>query len=95
MGVWKLIEKMKVKNKPLFSNMFGDPNTRANFTLIKLAKISALAYGRDYILATDLADFIKYVYMHRIDQLVASITNEEVRNQFDDVSEQVKTMVKK
>jgi len=80
MKIFNIINAMVYNDK----NLFSGPNIRAHAFAIKLAKFNALADGRDYIKPCDLADFINYLYMHRIDQNVKILHDGEIQEIFDD-----------
>lgn len=80
MKIFNIINAMVYNDK----NLFAGPNIRAHAFAIKLAKFNALADGRDYIKPCDLADFINYLYMHRIDQNVKILHDGEIQEIFDD-----------
>lgn len=80
MKIFNIINAMVYNDK----NLFSGPNIRAHAFAIKLAKFNALADGRDYIKPCDLADFINYLYMHRIDQNVKILHDGEIQERFYD-----------
>ena len=80
MKIFNIINAMVYNDK----NLFAGPNIRAHAFAIKLAKFNALIDGRDYIKPCDLADFINYLYMHRIDQNVKILHDGEIQEIFDD-----------
>ena len=79
MRVFNIIDNMKKDNH----NLFAGSNIRAHRYAVKLAKLNALTEGRNYILASDIAGFIKYLYLHRIDQNVAKMTDYDIQQNFD------------
>ena len=80
MKIFNIINAMVYNDR----NLFSGPNIRAHAFAIKLAKFNALADGRDYIKPCDLADFINYLYMHRIDQNVKILHDGEIQERFYD-----------
>jgi len=80
-----LIDKAQLFGKRLFAGS----NIRAHVFALKLAKLKALTSQRDYILPTDYAEIIKYVYRHRIDQNVASIQEASVEDCFNKLQDQI------
>ena len=80
MTMFNIINSMTYNDKKLFTGS----NIRAHLFAIKLAKFNALVDGRDYILPRDLADFVNYLYMHRINQNVEKMDDIEIQNRFDD-----------
>ena len=91
MQTFELVDSMTINGKKLFAGS----NIRAHKFALKLAKFTALSSGRDYILPADIVDFINYLYMHRIDQNVARIGDENVCNKFYDVQNQVLSLKRK
>lgn len=85
MKAFSYIRDMKKGNKKLIAGT----NIRGEMFAIKLAKTMALTSGRSFIIPTDIAEYIKYLYMHRINQSIASIGEEEVNNQFDEVRSRI------
>lgn len=85
MKAFEIIDSMTMKEK----KMFAGSNIRAHKFALKLAKINALANGRNYLLSADIADFVNYLYMHRIDQNIARIGDYEVEERFYDVKQQI------
>lgn len=85
MKMFNIIDSLMYNNEKLF----GGSNIRAHKFAIRLAKINALADGRQFILPRDIAGFINYIYSHRVNQNVTSIDNFEVLNIFDEVKNQV------
>lgn len=75
--------------------LFAGSNVRAHKYAIKLAKINAMVHGRNHILPSDLADYIIYLYLHRIDQNVASLTNQNVHDLLENASKEVLKMRKR
>lgn len=74
MKIFNIIDSLRLEQEKLFAGS----NIRAHKFAIRLAKLNAMANGRDYILASDLSDFIKYLYMHRINQNINHIETEKV-----------------
>lgn len=83
--MFDIIDALTYNNKRLFAGS----NTRAHMFAIKLAKFNALADGRDYIKPRDLADFINYLYMHRIDQRLVKMDSGNVQQIFDDTKKRI------
>lgn len=86
-----IINDMSLNEKKLFAGS----NIRAHKFAIKLAKLSAMADGRTYILPTDIAEFIYYVYMHRIDQNVARMNDDNVLDVFEDTQNEILSLKRK
>lgn len=74
--------------------MFSGSNIRAHKFAIKTAKLSAMASGRDQILPTDIAQYITYIYMHRIDQNILKINDYKTNEQFENIKEKVLSIKK-
>ncbi|MCM1053575.1 MAG: AAA family ATPase [Ruminococcus sp.] len=91
MQAFDIIDNGTLENKKLFAGS----NIRAHRFLIKLAKLHALTEGRDYVLPSDIALYIKYVYGHRIDQNVAKITDERVNDILFQASNEVLSLKRK
>ena len=85
MKTFEIIDSMTIKEKKLFAGS----NIRAHKFALKLAKLNALANGRNYLLSADIADFVNYLYMHRIDQNIARIGDYEVEERFYDVKKKI------
>lgn len=85
MNSFKIVKEISLNNR----NLLKGDLIRANKFAIKLIKLSALASGRDYILPSDIVDFIDCLYMHRIDQSIASIEEVDVKKQFEVAKEKV------
>lgn len=85
MKIFDLIDSMTINDKRLFAGS----NIRAHKYALKLAKLSALVSNRNYILATDVAEYINYLYMHRIDQNVAKLYDTSVSNKFENVKDEI------
>lgn len=80
MKVFNIIDALTYNDKKLF----GGSNIRAHRFAIRLAKFNALIDGRTRIKPRDLADFINYLYAHRIDQNIARMDDTRVQERFDD-----------
>jgi len=85
MQAFGLIDNMTINDRKLFAGS----NIRAHKYALRLAKLIALSNGRNYILPADIASFINYLYMHRIDQNVARINDDNVCDKFKDVQDQI------
>lgn len=85
MEIFNMIDSMTYENKRIF---FGS-NIRAHKFALKLAKLSALAHGRNYILPMDIADFINYLYMHRVSQKILMKDDFDTESRFEDVKSKV------
>lgn len=91
MQIFDLIDSMTFNEKKLFAGS----NIRAHKFALKLAKLMALSSGRNYLLPADIADFIKYLYMHRIDQNIATIGTDDLVNKFQDTEKNILTRIKR
>lgn len=85
MSAFKIIDQMCIND----SKIFAGSNIRAHKFATRLAKIIALANGRDYLLPSDFAGFIKYLYLHRIDQNVARINDQNLEKKFKLAEDQI------
>lgn len=85
MKIFNLIDGMELDDQPLFAGS----NIRAHKFALRLVKLYAITQGRDYIMPTDILDFLTYVYMHRIDQNVARIGDKSVMDTFDNTKEKI------
>ncbi len=91
MQIFDLIDSQTLEGKKLFAGS----NIRAHRFALKLAKLMALTEGGDYLLSSDIADFIKYLYMHRIDQNVVRMTDDNVADLFYDLRNDVLSLKRK
>lgn len=91
LAIFMTISSMEYEGKPLFAGS----NVRGNIFILKLAKLSALAHGRNYILPADIAVFVDDVYRHRINQNVAGIEDKEVVEKFENVKDKILQINKK
>jgi len=91
MQIFGLIDEMKINGQKLFAGS----NIRAHKYALRIAKLVALSNERDYILSSDIAEFINYVYMHRINQNVAIIGEEKVLSIFEDVQKKILAVKRK
>ncbi len=80
-----MVDKLLYVDKPLFSGS----NIRAHKFAIKLAKINAMADGRNYLKPSDLTDYIVSLYLHRVNQNVVSLDNPDLKTTFDVLNEQI------
>lgn len=83
--IFNLIDAMEIDGKRLFN----DENIRAHTFALKLVKLYALVNGRDFLLPSDIVGFVKALYMHRINQNIAEIDDENIEVQFDEVESQI------
>ncbi len=83
--VFNLIDGMELDNEPLFAGS----NIRAHKFALRLVKLFALTQGRTTLMATDILDFLDYVYMHRINQNLARIGDREVVDRFNDTKNKI------
>ncbi len=58
--------------------LFAGSNIRADLYLKKLVALEAIIKNRTTIIPSDIAKYIKYVYMHRIDQRISEIGDQIV-----------------
>ena len=91
MKIFGLIDEMKINGKKLFAGS----NIRAHRYALKMAKLAALSNERNYILSSDITTFLNYIYMHRIDQNVAIIGEENVLSIFEDVQKKIRAVKRK
>lgn len=75
--------------------LFLEDHIRADKFMIRLAKLMAMASGRNYILPVDIVDFIDYVYRHRINQSFLRIEDDSVTDNFYELKEKVLKLQKK
>ncbi|MCI9234220.1 MAG: MoxR family ATPase [Bacilli bacterium] len=88
MRIFGMIDAMNLDGERLFAGS----NIRAHTFALKLVKLIALSNGRDSIFPTDIIDFLNYIYIHRIDQNVASMNDKAVLDQFDAVKNKIVSM---
>lgn len=88
MRVFNLIDGMSLNNQSLFAGS----NIRAHKYALRLVKFFALTQGRDYLMPTDILDFLNYIYMHRINQNVCRIGDKAVIDKFDETKEKIYSM---
>lgn len=88
MDIFTKINEITIEGKRLFP---GD-NVRAHQFAIKLMKLKAMIEGRDHIYPTDILDYMESLYLHRIDQNVARIGDDCVKQKLDGMKENIKTM---
>ncbi len=89
--VFNLIDGMELDGEPLFAGS----NIRAHKFALRLVKLFALTQGRTTFLATDILNFLDYVYMHRINQNIARIGDSEVVARFNDIKNKVYSIKRK
>lgn len=85
MSIFNYIDSVQFNSAKLFAGS----NIRAHKYAIKLAKLNALSENRTTILSRDMADYILYLYLHRIDQNVVSQNSREVHRLFAKMSSDV------
>lgn len=85
MSIFNYIDSVQFNSAKLFAGS----NIRAHKYAIKLAKLNALSENRTTILPRDMADYILYLYLHRIDQNVVSQNSREVHRLFAKMSSDV------
>lgn len=85
MQIFSLIDSIKFDGKDLFA---GD-NIRAHLFALKLVKLAALASGREYILPSDIIGFIDNLYMHRVNQNVAKMDDDNVKSLLEDAKSKI------
>lgn len=86
--IFEKIDSLTIDNKKLFAGS----NVRAHLFALKLVKLMALTSGRTYLLPTDIIDFIESLYMHRINQNVAQLNDEKVKDLFERIKIEIKEM---
>ena len=86
--IFEKIDSLMIDNKKLFVGS----NVRAHLFALKLVKLMALTNGRTYLLPTDIIDFIESLYMHRINQNVAQLNDEKVKDLFAGIKGEIKEM---
>lgn len=91
MQVFNIIDAMTINSEPLFASS----NIRAHKFAIKLAKLHALKEERDYILPSDLADYISYLYMHRVNTRITELSSLDLQNYFNAAENQILELKKK
>lgn len=85
MTMFNIIDALIYNNKRIFAGS----NIRAHKFAIKLAKFNALADGRTVIKPRDFVGFINYLYLHRINQRVLKMEDENTQNIFYDASQRI------
>lgn len=85
MQIFNLIDSIVLDGKKLF---VGD-NIRAHLYALKLVKLVALASGREYILPSDIVGFIDNLYMHRVNQNVARMGDDNVKALLEDAKSKI------
>lgn len=85
MEIFTVINTQRYDGKVLFAGS----NVRAHQFAIKLAKLSALMNGRNYIIPSDLSDFIPNLYLHRMNQNVLTITDNAATKKMEEIEEKV------
>lgn len=85
MKIFSLVDNLKINGNYLFS---GD-NVRGHLYAKKMASLTAMANGRNYILAADLVDYLKPIYLHRLNQSQFSIEDIDVWDKFDELEQTV------
>lgn len=88
---FRKIDEITINKHRLF---LGD-HIRADKFMIRLAKLMAMASGRNYILPVDIVDFIDYVYRHRINQSFFKIEDDSVTDNFYELKDKVLKLQKK
>lgn len=88
--VFNQIDHMKIDQE----NLFAGTNIRAHKYALKLVKLFALLQGRDHLYPTDIIDFIKPLYMHRIDQSLC-LEPETIKDAFQNVQEEIMKIKRK
>lgn len=89
--IFNIIDSLTYNEKRLFAGS----NIRAHKFAIKLAKFNALIDGRTIIKPRDFADFINYLYSHRVNQRITRMDNQVVQERFDDVRTRILKLGKK
>lgn len=71
--------------------LFLGENIRAHKFALKLAKVMAMADGRTFIQLSDIAEFISYIYMHRVNQIktVSESSQKAVQQKFMDLEDKI------
>lgn len=85
MKSFQIIDNMRIERQKLFAGS----NIRAHKFLLKLAKLNAIINGRNYILSSDIVDYVNYVYRHRINQNVAVMDDENVLECFEKTKDRI------
>lgn len=85
MQVFSYVDNLKIDGK----NFFAGDNIRGHKFAIKVAKLMALVNGRNYIMAGDIGNVLKSIYMHRINRSEWDLENEKVDNAFLELQDQV------
>lgn len=88
MEIFEKIDNMTFNDKKIFAG----PNIRAKQFALQLVKLACLSEGRLEILPTDILDFIEPLFMHRINQNVVQMGDEQVKELFEDVKVNIKKM---
>lgn len=91
MQIFSLIDGMELEEEKLFAGS----NIRAHKYALKLAKLNALLNGRDFLLPSDIVDYINSIYMHRINQNIAVIGEQNVEDSFAKVQEKILSIKRK
>lgn len=85
MQIFEIIDNMTMNGKKIFAGS----NIRAHKFALKLVKLVAITEGRDYILPTDIVDFVNCLYMHRIDQTKVRLNDENIKEKFEQVKKKI------
>lgn len=78
MRVFDAVDSLSYNGEQLFAGS----NIRAHKFAIKLAKLNALVDGRNFIKPSDLTDYVISLYLHRINQNVASLDDAGLQDAF-------------
>ncbi len=89
--IFETIDALTLDEKPLFAGT----NIRAHKYALKLAKLNAILYGGDCLLASDIVDYIPYLYKHRIDQNVIDLEDPIVTELFLNLEDEVLSIKRK
>lgn len=85
MEIFSLVDNLTIEEK----RVFDGNNIRGEQFAIQMAKLTALANGYTTIIASDIVDYLKPIFMHRLDQLNFPIGSSRVNDAFEELEEDV------
>lgn len=88
MNILKRIWSMTIHGESIFASS----NIRADLFAIKLVKLIAMTNGRDYLLPSDISEFVKYIYQHRVAQNIDGMSQKNIETAFSIVEEEINSL---
>lgn len=91
------MEATKALDEATYSNkkLFGSSNIRGHHFAKKMALLHAFVNGRESLMPDDISDYISNIYLHRINQTILRMSDEEAHKKMSDIEKNILSIERK